>query len=126
VFGPDGGGPPPAATSTFDLLDDIVNDLTSGIPADRAKLGTLDLTALDSHFDNILQQRANLGATAARLEVTRDRLSVLELRVTDARSKLADTDMAKAYMEYQSQDTMYQSALAAGARIMQTSLLDFL
>ena len=34
--------------------------------------------------------------------------------------------MAKTYVEFQTQNTMYQSALAAGTRIMQTSILDFL
>ena len=59
-------------------------------------------------------------------EVTHERMTDLEMRISEARSQIADVDMAKAYMEFQTQNTMYQSALAAGSRIMTTSLLDFI
>lgn len=116
----------PSEMSTFDMLDQIVSDLTVGGTAGIDELRTDGLNALSAHIDNVLEQRSNLGATAAKLEQTQQQLADMEDRMTSTRTKLADADMAKAYMEYQSQSTMYQSALAAGARMMKTSLLDFL
>ncbi len=116
----------PSEMNTLDMLDQIVSDLTVGGAAGLEELRTDGLSALTAHVDNVLEQRANLGATASKLEQTQQQLADMEDRLTSSRTKLADADMAQAYMEYQSQSTMYQSALAAGARIMKTSLLDFL
>lgn len=125
VFGTTTGAAP-GQMGMFDLIDRAVADLTSGVPADREELRTLVLDAIDAQHDNVLQQRAKIGSDAARLQVTDDRLADLELRLTEARSQLIDADTAKVYLDFQSQNTMYQSALAAGARMMQTSLLDFI
>ncbi len=41
-------------------------------------------------------------------------------------SKTEDADMAKTLVDASTQQAVYQSALQAGAKIVQTSLLDFL
>ena len=110
----------------LNLIDQIAADMQAATPAARNSLGTTDLRAVDAHFDHITEQRAKLDATASRLDATESQLGQLEERLIDARSKVANADMAKTYMEFQSQQSMYQSALAAGSRIMQTSILDFL
>lgn len=125
VFGTTTGALP-SQMSMFDLMDRIVADLTSGVPADREELRTLCLDAVDTNIDNVLRERANMGAASQRLQVTEERLGSLEQQLMEARSSIADTDLARSYVELQSQNTMYQSALAAGARILNTSLLDFL
>jgi flagellar hook-associated protein 3 FlgL len=112
--------------SMLDMVDRLVFDLTTGTPATLNELRTDGLDALDLHIDNVLQERSNTGARVNRLEVTEAQLGDLEARLTEARSNIADVDMARAYVEFESHSTMYQSALAAGSRIMQTSILDFL
>lgn len=125
VFGTTTGGTP-AQLSLFDLLDRAVTDLTSGAPAARTEASTTVLAALDTHLGNIMQQRAALGAQINDMEARATRMSDLEGRLSEARSQIADVDAAKAMIEFQNTNVMYQSALAAGSRMMQTSILDFL
>lgn len=125
VFGTTTGATP-AQMGLFDLIDQVVADLQSGSPAQMQQLRTDDLQALDVHLNNVLQQRATLGSNTRRLETTQERLADLNLRITESRSNVVDADMAKTYMEFQTHNTMYQAALSAGSRMMQTSLLDFL
>jgi flagellar hook-associated protein 3 FlgL len=119
-------GPLPSQMSMFDLLDQIVADLQSGVPANRANVATIDLDAIDMHMDSMLQQRANLGALAKRLEGTDERLVDFELQLKEAHSKIVDADLAETMVDYQSHNTAYEAALAAGSRLMQTTILDFI
>jgi flagellar hook-associated protein 3 FlgL len=41
-------------------------------------------------------------------------------------STIEDTDFVEAVLAFQTRQTVYQAALAAGAKIIQPSLLDFL
>ena len=119
-------GAAPGQLSTLDLIDQIVGDITTGTPASLNQLRTADLDALDARFDQVLQQRTQLGATRARLESTSLQLQDLEERLRDSRSNIADTDMAEAIMQFNNQQTMYQAALSAGTRILNTTILDFI
>jgi flagellar hook-associated protein 3 FlgL len=110
----------------FDMLDLIAGNLISGTPSEVSEVAGDGLRAIDAHIDNVIEQRTNLGAIAGRLESTQNQLMDMEERLSASRSEIADVDMAATYMQYQAHSSMYESALAAGARIMRTSLLDFL
>ena len=69
---------------------------------------------------------AQVGARVNRLETQQTRLKDLELNVEDLLSKTEDADMAKAMVDFSMQQSIYQSALQSGARVLQPSLLDFL
>jgi flagellar hook-associated protein 3 FlgL len=115
VLGPDG-------TNTLDVIDQLVTDINAnnwaGISAGAG--------AIVTQTDQALNIRTQLGAAASRLETLQTRLDLTEERLIGARSEVADVDAAEAYMQFQQQQTMYQAALAAGTRIMQTSILDFI
>jgi flagellar hook-associated protein 3 FlgL len=112
----------PNGANTLDIIDQLVIDIQTntfaGIQAQTALIETQTNVALDV--------RTQLGARTARLEVLQGRLDLTEERLLAARSEVADVDSAEAYMEFTQQQTMYQAALAAGTRIMQTSILDFI
>lgn len=115
VIGPDG-------SNTLDMIDKLIADIQGGNRAGiQAGLG-----AVIAAENQALDVRTQLGATASRLEVAHDRLGQTEERLIAARSEIADVDAAEAFMEFNQQQTMYQAALAAGTRIMQTSILDFI
>ena len=115
VLGPNG-------TNTLDAIDQLVLDITAG---NNAGMST-GATAIVAATDQALNMRTQLGATTSRLETLQSRLDLTEERLLAARSEVADVDGAEAYMEFQQHQTMYQAALAAGTRIMQTSILDFI
>jgi flagellar hook-associated protein 3 FlgL len=67
-----------------------------------------------------------VGATVNRLETADSRLLELEEAGMKLLSDVEDADMARTLVDFTMQQSVYQSALKAGANIVQASLLDFL
>jgi flagellar hook-associated protein 3 FlgL len=110
----------------INVLRDISAHLRGGTPADQAALSATDITALDGSFDTLLGARAQVGAVSNRLSAADGRLAELEESTRDLLSQTEDADMAATLIDYSMQQSVYQSALKAGAGIVQASLLDFL
>jgi flagellar hook-associated protein 3 FlgL len=108
------------------VLRGISAHLRGGTPADQAALGGSDIVAVDRSIDTLLSARAQVGAVANRLSAAGDRLAELEEGTRGLLSQTEDADMAKTLIDYSMQQSVYQSALKAGAGIVQASLLDFL
>ncbi|WP_019123254.1 flagellar hook-associated protein FlgL [Brevibacillus massiliensis] len=104
----------------FKLMDNIINDLHNGNSAD----GHLD--EVSQHMDNVLKQRATLGARVNRMELVTERLESSGLNITKAMSENEDADMAAVITNLKTQENIHRAALGSGARIIQTTLLDFL
>jgi flagellar hook-associated protein 3 FlgL len=108
------------------VLRDISTHLRAGTTAAGDALRTTDLQALDASMDNLTQARAVVGATSNRLTSAGSRLSEIEQSTTSLLSDTQDADMAQTMIDFSMQQSVYQSALHAGAKIVQASLLDFL
>jgi flagellar hook-associated protein 3 FlgL len=121
-----GNGQAAADGKLLDVLRDISQHLKSGIVADANTLRTTDLKALDVNLDALSQTRATVGATTNRLESADARLQQVEESSIKLLSDVEDADMAKTYVDFSMQQSVYQSALRAGSNIVQQSLLDFL
>jgi flagellar hook-associated protein 3 FlgL len=121
-----GDGQGAADGKLLNVLRDISDHLKSGVVADANTLRTTDLKALDTNLDALSQSRATVGATTNRLETADSRLQEVEESLTKLLSDVEDADMAKTYVDFSMQQSVYQSALKAGANIVQQSLLDFL
>jgi flagellar hook-associated protein 3 FlgL len=121
-----GDGQGAADGKLLNVLRDISDHLKSGVVADANTLRTTDLRALDTNLDALSQVRATVGATTNRLETADSRLQEVEESLTKLLSDVEDADMAKTYVDFSMQQSVYQSALKAGANIVQQSLLDFL
>ena len=104
-------------------LRQIATDLAAG---NTGALGTTDLQALDNAHSALVDQRAVVGALSNRLEAAAGRLGELEEATTKLLSETEDADMAKTLVDFSMQQSVYQAALQAGARLLQPSLLDFL
>jgi flagellar hook-associated protein 3 FlgL len=117
------GGTPGATGNMLGVLRDVAAHLRSG---DTTALSNDDLKALDGQIDNVLAVRSRIGAGMNRLETASSRLAEIEESTTSMLSNTEDADMAEVITNYSTQQAVYQSALNAGARIVQTSLLDFL
>ncbi|MEA4924180.1 MAG: flagellar hook-associated protein FlgL [Syntrophomonadaceae bacterium] len=80
----------------------------------------------DNLIDNVLSERAVVGAKVNRLESSIARSQSYEEDLTALASKLEDADYAIATIGLSTQQTIYQASLAVGAQIIQPSLIDFL
>jgi flagellar hook-associated protein 3 FlgL len=110
----------------IDNLRDIAQHLRAGTAVDRDTLRSTDLQALDANLQRLVQARATVGATTNRLEAADARLAEVEEASTKLLSDVEDADMVKTMIDFQMQNSVYQSALHAGANIVQQSLLDWL
>jgi flagellar hook-associated protein 3 FlgL len=117
------GGSAGATGNMLAVLRDVATHLRTG---DTQSLGNADLKALDGQIDNVLAIHARVGAGMNRLETASSRLAQIEESATSMLSNTEDADMAQVLTDFSTQQAVYQSALQAGARIVQTSLLDFL
>jgi flagellar hook-associated protein 3 FlgL len=104
-------------------LRDISTDLRSN---NTDALGNADLQAIDVAQDNVSQIRSVVGARSNRLDSAVSRLQATEDLTNKLLSNTEDVDMAKASIDYSTQQAVYSAALKVGAQIVQPSLVDFL
>jgi flagellar hook-associated protein 3 FlgL len=115
--------PPGAPHKLFEVLRNLEDDLDSG---NTANITNVRLGELDQCTANILKVRAELGARVNRMEAAKTRIEDDIVNFTEILSKTEDVDMAEIIMNLKMQENVYTASLAAGSRIIQPSLLDFL
>lgn len=104
----------------FQVLKNITDSLDAGNnPANQ-------LQNLDDQINNVLTVHADLGARMTRMNLSSSRLDDQEQSTNDLLSNEVNVDIAQAYTDYSEQQSVYTSALSAGAKIIQPSLVDFL
>jgi flagellar hook-associated protein 3 FlgL len=117
-----GGGQAAADGKLLHVLRDAIDHLTSG---DGAAIRD-DLGRLDGELESLLEVRAANGARGNRLDAALTRLDEVEESQLRQLTDTESADIAKVLIELNSQTAAYQSALRAGASIVQSSLMDFL
>jgi flagellar hook-associated protein 3 FlgL len=110
----------------LDTLRTISTNLKSGTTSDMNALRGSDLQALDQNLSAITQAQATVGATTNRLQSASSRLQDMAQTTTQLLSNVQDADMAQTMTDFSMQQAVYESALRAGANIVQESLLNFL
>lgn len=119
--------PPTSASATssnvLGALGTFVTDLTTG---NRAALSSSTIPSIDGYLDQVTEARAKVGSRQNRLETTLSQLADAQINVKDLLSKTEDVDVARAMIDYSSQQATYESALRTAASVLQPSLLDFL
>jgi flagellar hook-associated protein 3 FlgL len=114
--------PPGATPDIFTLLDNLSTALSTD---DFAAIGTA-LDDLSQHQVNINALRGEGAAKINRLELTASRFEAQEIATGDQLSRIEHADMAEAITDLSMRESVYRSALAVGARVIQPSLVDFL
>ena len=112
----------PAGANVFDQLAQLSADLRAGNQAGiEAGIGNMKGAA-----DRVLSSLADVGTRAARIESAVQGSGDTKIRLSNQLSELENTDIAKATVDLQMQQVAYQASLAATARLVQPSLLEFL
>ncbi len=81
---------------------------------------------VDDWIDHILKYRAMVGARVNRLERAKERMRDLNINNQKLLSEREDLDLPKTVSNLKTQESVYQAALSAAARVLQPTLLDFL
>ncbi len=111
------------AEGVFKVVEDIIKDLRNN---EVSKLSGEDLGNLDEALDNLLAVRSQVGARTLRLENSRNRFEEFSVNFKKLLSLNEDIDVAEVVMQLNEHKNVYQMALAATARVIQPTLLDFL
>ncbi|WP_449063944.1 flagellar hook-associated protein FlgL [Planomonospora algeriensis] len=105
----------------FKVLTDIADHLKNS----PGGLGD-DLTRLDTSIKSMQTEVADVGARYNRVTQMRDTADTRILSLKTQLSDIEDIDLPQTIMELTLQQTAYQAALAATAKVVQPSLVDFL
>lgn len=109
--------------SVFDAVIRLRNELYAG---DSIDIGGGALGGIDTAMNNLLSELGSIGAKTERMEFTYRRLSKETLDMTNRLSDVTDVDLTETITRLKMYETTHQAALAALARIVPQTLLNFL
>jgi flagellar hook-associated protein 3 FlgL len=115
VFGPVGD-------SVFDHLTALSTALRGG---DAGAIRT-QIDTLNADIEQVTTARAEAGTRYKQIDTAIQTAFDTELRLKSSLSQVENADLPEVIVDLKMQETAYQAALAATARVMQPSLLDFL
>lgn len=107
----------------FDKLSDFIDNLRAGNHDD---ISVHDIANIQDRLDQVLQIRGEIGAKVNRLEKNIERMELMDINFRELLSKIEDTNYAEVTMNLMMQESVYQAALATSARIMRTTLVDYI
>jgi flagellar hook-associated protein 3 FlgL len=107
--------------SVFDAVRSIADALKGGAAPTSLQIGTLE-----TGFNNIVNGRAEIGTRQAQLERAGSVNTDLEATLDAQKMGIEKLDLGSVIMDLKLQETNYQVALAATARVLQPTLMDFL
>lgn len=105
---------------------EVLRELKVGLETNNSDTISGQLGLLDDALDQLLKVRAGVGAKLNRLEATENHWADFKLNIEQLLSDTEDADILKTVTDLASQETAYQASLAAAARVIQPSLIDFL
>jgi flagellar hook-associated protein 3 FlgL len=114
-----------AFDSTVNLFDALIS-LRDALAADDTAGIAGTLQTLDDAMTQVNSASGVIGVAIRRLDAVRTRNQEDLTRLEALRSKVQDADIAAVYVELQQLQNAFDASLAAGARAMQASLVDYL
>lgn len=105
-----------------------LNDLSATIKDPTSGANDLNkfLSPISSMQTSVLQNLVVLGSQTNQITALENRYSMDILNSSEMRSKIEDADQGEAIMHLKMSDAIYRQTLAAGARVLQPSIVDFL
>ncbi|GIP47432.1 flagellar hook-associated protein FlgL [Paenibacillus sp. J53TS2] len=108
--------------SIIDRLTTAMSGTSSSNFDDIAK----ELSNIDSRTNKMLAVHAETGARTNRVELMESRLYNEEYSLTELQTKTEDADIADLTIKASVSSNIYQASLAAGAKIITPTLIDFI
>lgn len=118
------GGTPPGSTGT-DIIG-IFDNLITALGAGNQAAVQAELPNLEAATAQVLSTRTDLGARMNRIEGARAVLEEMKFSLTKVLSDKRDVDFMQVVSDLSKQQTAYEAAIAASAKVSQVSLLDYI
>lgn len=110
--------------NVVEVLNDIISNL--GESGDVSKVTGEGISKMDSIISNLLEKRSKVGAMTNRMESAEEKNDQENLNMTDILSKTEDIDFTEKMMEYAVMQTIYMASLQVSAKILPTTILDYI
>jgi flagellar hook-associated protein 3 FlgL len=120
------GSEPADLLHKLDQLAKRLAELSAALRSGNQAVISASITALDPDRDQITITEAEVGSRQHRVESAIKADSDGEPRLRNSLSDIENADLPGTTVDLQMQQVAYQAALAATAKVMQPSLLDFL
>ncbi|HLU39229.1 MAG TPA: flagellin, partial [Planctomycetota bacterium] len=114
-----------AFTLLIELRDTLLAAPSTDPATTSARLQAL-LAEVESAHGGILDGLAAFGGRSEQMTALTTRLDNLELSARESLSDAEDADLTESILKMNQQQLVYQASLAVSARIVQTTLLDYL
>jgi flagellar hook-associated protein 3 FlgL len=114
---------------TLSNLQELYNQVNTQISLQNTVLTNSyshAITIFQNAKDTLNVAVASHGARDSRLQMTQNGLETLQIDTKEAKSENEEADLEEAYVNYTQADLLYQASLQATAKILGTSLLDFI
>jgi flagellar hook-associated protein 3 FlgL len=115
----------PTNVFNTDLFGDI-KDLEDALNGNNNMQIDAFLIKLDDNIDNLVAERAELGARFNRVELIDARVGEQEVIAHRILSDNEDADIERVITDLKMQESVHRAALSVGSRIIQPTLMDFL
>ena len=109
--------------SLFSTLIDLRDNM---LRCDDWAVSNINIPQIDEALNRILKIHTEVGSKSNRVDATKDKIEGINLNLKTMLSNVEDIDMTDAIIQMTQWETVYQASLSVGARLMQTSLLDFI
>ena len=107
-------------------LRDLLRN-AGGLPGETVRQRASQmLTEIDGAHDSVLDGLRELGYRSSSMEMLGNRVAGLQLSSQTTLSSIQDTDLAHSVLELNQHDLGYQAALQISARVIQTTLQNYL
>ena len=113
------------SNNIYHILGRAIELLESENGADPDQLSSM-ITSMQNAQGSVLTLQTGIGASQNRLTLITNRYTSNELNYEEMKSNAEDADMTEAIMNWKMAQQVYNAALAGGAEIIKTSLIDFL
>jgi flagellar hook-associated protein 3 FlgL len=114
------------ASGTQNNAFQILKSLSASLGSQNQTGIQNSIALIDQRMDGLLGVRADVGAKTNRIQLAESRLKDIGINITSLQSKTEDADMAEVITKLKMDESVYQSSLSAGSKLIQPTLLDFL
>ncbi|GIN19615.1 MAG TPA: flagellar hook-associated protein FlgL [Bacillus bacterium] len=104
----------------FESIQNLINDIES-----EGDVGS-HLSVLDERIDEMLKERASLGAKSNRIDLMEQRVDQQEEISKKMMSDNEDVEYEKVITEFIMEESLLRASLSVSSRIVQPTLIDFL
>lgn len=114
---------PNSDESLYTILHDLAQTLNADGTNEDIEKYIAKIQGMQQHVLSVL---ADIGGRTNRLDAIAERYSLEDINYTKIKSDVEDVDQAEVIMNYKMAESVYRSALSAGAQIIQPTLMDYL